>query len=107
MPRTLFWPVLLAAVSILVTTAIRAFETPWVWNFDQCIALAALACVPIGIVRWGLIWKQSGLEGVKSKISTFQAELESPRARINHRWYLVFWIVVAVALVVYFNLKQN
>lgn len=107
MQRTLFWLICLVAVWQVAMTTIRAFEMPWVWNLNQCIAAMILVFVPISIVRWGLIWRQAGLEGVKSKISAFEAEIETPRARKNFRWSLVFWVAVAIALVVYFNMKQN
>jgi hypothetical protein len=88
-------------------TAIRAFETPWTWNLYQCLAAIILCSVPVGIVRWGLLWKRTGIEGVKAKMAAFETEIETPRARQNFRWSLVFWIVVALALVIYFNMRQN
>jgi hypothetical protein len=84
--------------------ALGAFSTPWAWTSDQLL-FAVLCSVWIAVLAvWGTIWARGGTEAVKERWALMQKQ--SPRSKKSFLISLIFWIVVAVALVVYFNVTS-
>jgi hypothetical protein len=99
-----YWVACLIAVWQLITSAIRAFSGPWVWNVDQCLTVFFAICLIALLVLWARIWKRGGMALVKATWT------ETDRGRVPSKkvfgFSLVFWIFVAIGLVVFFSMRQ-
>jgi hypothetical protein len=104
---------LLIAVAILgwgaVAQAVRAFSVPWNGKFDQWIAILNIVVVAAFSLTiwglWGLAWWRGGMAGVRA-YEAERREIFAVGPGLSKKFYAmswVFWIVVAIALVVYFH----
>lgn len=95
------------ALAVLLAVS-RAFSQPWQLNFDQISLIFLLAAIILAIASWLFRWRRYGTEGVKQRWRTFDegvtAELSNgPEFRRN----LIFWIMVAILLVIISNVTQH
>ncbi len=106
MSGTWRWVTLAFVALLLIGSAFQAFAVPWTWTRSQWLVLIYGICICIAVGRWGLIWLQEGTSGVKSRWSAVSQQL---RTRRSENFYLLsvgFWIVVAIGLVVAFNILK-
>ncbi len=106
MQGKLFWVIWLLVGCQLIWTAIRAFASPWVWNPYQCLTLVFLLCLPVGAAWLGLMWQRDGMGGIKTRIASLEAAMETPGSVIALRWNVAFWIVAGVLVFAYFRMEQ-
>jgi hypothetical protein len=88
---------------VIITTAIRAFWVPWTWNVVQWEFVIVLALVSVGPLMWGYIWMRGGSEAVEVRRAALRTAAAKPLSKRFYTWSLLFWIAVALALVVLFN----
>jgi hypothetical protein len=104
------WRLLIFAAIFLwicITTAMRAFATPWTWNLDQGLFIWLALCVALAAGVWVMVWLRGGNEAVAVR---WKRTLESTAAGMAGKrfWrYLGFWICVAVVLVFVFTLTRR
>ena len=104
---------LLTAVAILVwgavAYAVRAFSVPWNGKIDQWTAIlnivvvAGLALTAWGL--WGIAWWRGGMAGLRA-YEAERREVFADSPGLSKKFYAMswaFWIVVAIAAVVYFH----
>ena len=97
------WVAYIVVGWVLIGTGIRAFWVPWTWNVVQWEFLFLLALVSIGPAMWGYIWMRGGVEAVEARRIALRAAAAKPLPKGFFTWSLLFWIAVALALVVLFN----
>lgn len=89
---------------LIITTAIRAFWVPWTWNAVQWEFVILLALVSVGPAMWGYIWVRGGSEAIEARRAAVRAAAAAkPLSKRFYTLSLLFWIAVALALVVLFN----
>lgn len=97
--------VILAAVMLGMS---RAFARPWRWDFSQIEFAVLLGAIVLAVASWGIRWWLYGTEGVKQRWNKFDRGVATelgnrPKMRRN----FIFWIVIAIALVIYFNMTHQ
>ena len=90
-----------------VRITFAAFYVPWRWTIDQCLLVFMLLCVASVLGFWAVLWQRKGIVAVKEQWALRQQRMAAPLDFKANRWNLVFWIVVALALVVFFNEFQR
>lgn len=103
MTSSLRWVAWVIVGWLVITTAIRAFWVPWTWNAVQWEFVILLALVSVGPAMWGYIWVRGGSEAVEARRAALRAAAAKPLSKRFYAWSLLFWIAVALALVVLFN----
>lgn len=101
--------VLVLCVAFLVLYWRKALSVPWTWTFDQVFAAGLLIAVSVGIVGWGRLWWLGGYPAVNSSLTVLGKQLSASQPLFTFKTMLLnilFWIVVAVALVFVFNWLQ-
>jgi len=88
-------------------TTVSAFSVPWNWTLDQCLFLFFAACVIFASGFWALIWLRGGADAVKERWSFNQQQNARSLNKKFFLWSLLFWIAVAIALVLLFNFLQH
>jgi len=87
---------------------IMAFREPWRSSFDQWEAIFFATLLFLVVAFWGHLWLREGNAGVKSRLVFLSKEsARFPLNRRQFRFALVFWIVVALALVAFFNFMET
>jgi hypothetical protein len=104
-PRISWWRWLTYAVSALVVlrTTFRATYYPWAWTTDQVLFVGFLVVATLLLFVWW--WR--GSEGFDDTFAKARALRANSEYKSINRWSYAFWIAVAVALVVYFNMKTG
>jgi hypothetical protein len=72
---------------------------PWGWTFERSYFVVIAALVVFVVVRWSLAWFRDGNEGVKAQWRRFSEYSPSPNTR---RKNLIFWLVIFIALLIFF-----
>jgi hypothetical protein len=97
------------ATTVIAGAAIRAFSMPWHGTADQWLVVFVSLCLIGLLITWGYIWARHGRAGLKERWK-LRRERFANAAPISTRflaWGLVFWIAVAVALVIFFNMTSH
>ena len=84
-----------------------AFYVPWSWTVYQCLLVFMLLCAVSAVGFWAFLWQREGTAAVKERWALRQQRWAAPLDFKARRWNLVFWIAVAVVLVVIFNMVQR
>lgn len=103
----MFWVIWLLVGCQLVWTAMRAFQLPWTWNAYQTITALFLACLAVGAVRLGLLWQREGVGGLRTRMASLEAAMETPGSTIALRWNIAFWVVAGALVFAYFRMEQG
>jgi hypothetical protein len=89
----------------------RAFSKPWQGTSDQWTTLIVAACLLVVAGMAFSIWSRHGLAGLRKWVEARQAARraywESGAWRHQRISALLFWIGVALLLVVWFNTQQK
>jgi len=100
------WPVWLFAAWTVIKIAVRAFSAPWTWTGDQQFFAFLAVAIILGLAIWAVIWKREGLAGVKDRLAKMHRPFDAqPKKTVLLNFAI--WIAVAIALVLFFNLKQH
>lgn len=91
---------------LLALNAPLALSAPWTWSNTQVLTLFYAACVGIGIGGWVSIWLRRGTGGIKGRWNGAPPHVKL-LSRKFYSWSLVFWIAVAIGLVVFFNIVDG
>lgn len=102
-----YWLIYVLFGWYLIRTTISAFVVPWSWTIDQILFIFLMICLTIAIGFWAAVWRRGGVAAVKVQWESNWKQLDRPRNETLYRWSLLFWILVAVGLVIYFNLNQH
>jgi len=103
----LFWLIWALVGCQLVWTAVRAFQAPWVWNAYQAITALFFAGLALAAARLGLLWQREGMGGLRTRMASLEAAMETPGSAIALRWNFAFWIVVGVLVFAYFHMEAQ
>ena len=103
----MFWVIWLLVGCQFVWTAIRAFQAPWVWNPYQAITVLFFVGLAAGAVWLGLTCQREGVGGLRTRIASLEAAMESPGSTIALRWNIAFWVVAGVMVLAYFRMEQQ
>jgi len=101
------WLIYPVALLIIIRTALAAFSVPWRWTQDQVFFLFLIFCVVVGLGSWIVIWMRGGTAAVKARWTARQARMDAAFSSKAMSRNLLFWILVAVALVIEFNVSQH
>jgi hypothetical protein len=101
------WLIWVMVALIMLRTAIVAFRAPWTWNPDQCLVTILAAAILIVAVWWAYIRTRYGAEGFRERWTARRRRLAAPLPKNFYSWSLAFWIVVALGLVVFFNVMEK
>jgi hypothetical protein len=101
------WLIYLLIAWQVVRASISAFVNPWRWSADQClfILFVGVGCLWAG--TWLFIWIKDGSAGVRRYRTLRQEKWNKAMNPKIFQWSLLFWVVVAIALVVVFNISQH
>ena len=88
-------------------TTLAAFSVPWSWTLDQCLFVFFIMCAAFVLGFWAFLWQRGGTAAVKERWALIQQRRDAPLNKKAFRWSLVFWIAIAVVLVVIFNVFQR
>jgi hypothetical protein len=87
---------------------VRAFSVPWVWNLYQCVLVFLGVCLALALASWGFRWAKFGTQDVGEQWNSLWEKVGTVQTHKPTRTRnLAIWIVVALALVFYFNWKQT
>jgi hypothetical protein len=103
----MFWLIWLLMGCQLVWTAMRAFQLPWTWNDYQAITALFFAALAIGAAWLGLLWQREGVGGLRTRMASLEAAMETPGSAIALRWNLTFWLIAGVLVFAYFRMEQQ
>jgi len=103
----MFWLIWLLVGCQFVWTSIRAFQAPWTWNAYQTITALFFACLAVGAVRLGLLWQREGVGGLRTRMASLEAAMETPGSTIALRWNIAFWVVAGALVFAYFRMEQG
>ena len=103
----LFWVIWLLVGCQLVWTAMRAFQSPWAWNAYQVITALFLAALVVGAVRLAQLWQREGVGGVRTRMASLEATMETPGSAVALRWNLAFWLVAGALVFAYFLMEPR
>jgi hypothetical protein len=102
------WVWIFGLLAAGVLAVLRVPAGPWGWDFNHLSLVFLLAAIFLALASWFVRWMLYGTEGVTQRWNKFGDGLTSElRNRAKMRRYLSFWILVAVALVIYFNITQK
>ena len=106
--KTRFVIICVTLLGVFAETAIKAFSTPWVWNFDQFALVIFGGCLVLGLAAWGFRWMKFGTQGVQEQWTSLWERVDAllTDKQVRVRNYAI-WIIVALALFLYFNWKQS
>jgi hypothetical protein len=86
--------------------AVQALSIPWTWNGSQLLLIFFLGLVGCIAGWWAIIWFRGGSEAVKRRWKfPYEGQAVSPSSEATGFDYL-FWIVIAVLLVLIFYFMQ-
>ena len=98
----------LGILAAVVLAVLRISAGPWTWDFIHFSLVFLLAAIFLALASWAVRWVRYGTEGVTQRWNKFGDGLTAELGnKAKMRRYLVFWIMVAVALVIYFNMTQQ
>jgi hypothetical protein len=103
----LFWLIWLLVGCQLVWTAIRAFQSPWTWNPYQAITALFFAALVLGGLWLALLWQREGTGGIRTRMASLEAAMETPGSAVALRWNVAFWIVAGALVFAYFRMEPN
>jgi hypothetical protein len=89
----------------LVSSAIDAFSTPWLWNLDQCFTALMGVSLTILLVLWAVVWKRGGMALVRARWAAAERGRRGPSKTV-FAFSLVFWIFAAVGMTIFFYMRQ-
>jgi len=101
------WLLWVGGLLIALRIILRAFSSPWDWNSDQWLFAELVFCVVAVAAVWGFVWLRGGKEGVRAHWARMQARASVPMNPKLFRRGLMFWILVAIALVFVFQMMQR
>jgi hypothetical protein len=101
------WLIYLFAVLVVIRTAVTAFSAPWIWNPEQIFFAFLMFSVAVGLGSWILIWLRGGTAAVKAHWAARQERLNASLTTKSLSHSLWFWIVLAVGLVILFNVARH
>jgi hypothetical protein len=102
-----FWFTCIIAVGVLISTSIKAFSVPWRWTQDQIAAVILWTIYGSAAFKWAIIWRRDGYSGVREKWKALSRETTAVLAKPMLTWSVLFWVVIAMLLVFYFNWQQQ
>jgi hypothetical protein len=100
------WLGYLVSAVFLINTGISAFSTAWSWTSTQLLFVILGIGLTFVVGSWAVIWLRGGTAALKAQWALRQERIKTPLSRKTFVWSLLFWILVAVALVIYFNMTQ-
>jgi hypothetical protein len=65
-----------------------------------------LLVLAMGTVWLALLWQREKQDGIRRRMTEFEAELEAPGSAAALRWNLAFWLVAGVLVFAYFRMEQ-
>jgi hypothetical protein len=102
------WVWICGILTAVVVSILQVSPGPWSWDFSHISLIFLLTAVLLAITSWVVRWMRYGTEGVTQRWNKFGDGLSAELGKQSKmRSYLVFWIVVALALVIYFNMTQQ
>src|SRR3569623_3768857 len=101
------WLIYLLAVLVVIQTAVTAFSVPWIWNQEQIFFVFLMFSVAVGLGSWILIWLRGGAAAVIAHWVGRQERLNESLTAKSLSHSLWFWLVLAVALVILFNVARR
>jgi hypothetical protein len=107
MSRKWFWLAYALLAWQFAKTTVSAFSVPWSWALDQLLFVFYVLCGAIVLGFWAFTWQRGGTEAVKARWAQRQQRMAAPLNKKAFRWSLVFWITVAIVLVIIFNVMQR
>lgn len=102
-----FWLIWLLVGCQFVWTAVRAFQAPWVWNPYQLITALFFTALAAGLAWLALTGQREGLGGLRTRIASLEAAMETPGSALALRWNIAFWIVAGALVFAYFRMEQQ
>jgi hypothetical protein len=103
----LFWVIWLLVGCQLVWTAVRAFQLPWTWNLYQLLTMVFFAALAAGIAWLALTCQREGIAGLRTRIASVEAAMETPGSALALRWNIAFWIVAGALVFAYFRMEAQ
>lgn len=101
------WLIYAIVVWQFVRATIAAFVVPWRWNADQCIFLLFAFAICFSAATWLFVWIRGGSAGLRQYQLVRNERWSKSLNPKLFRWSLLFWIVVAMVLVVFFNFVRT
>jgi hypothetical protein len=101
------WVLYVLVVWQFAATTFRAFHEPWTWTANQYYFVIFAVASAIGVGSWAFVWLRGGAPAVKARWMSFNQARETQSSKRFFRMSLVFWIIIALALVFVFNLVQR
>ncbi|MEO8895163.1 MAG: hypothetical protein ABI450_04720 [Rhizomicrobium sp.] len=101
------WLIYLLAALVFVRAAVSAFSAPWIWTSDQIFFVFLLFSIAVGLGSWIVIWLRGGTAAVKAHWAARQERMQASFTGKSLTRNLWFWLLIAVALVIFFNLAQR
>ncbi len=103
----LFWVIWLLVGCQFVWTAIRAFQSPWVWNPYQLLTVLFFASLAIGAAWLIVTCQRKGVGGLRARIASLEASMETPGSALALRWNVAFWVVAGALVFAYFRMEPS
>ena len=93
----------------LLTTTFWALHEPWRWTGNQVLFVFFLACLGFVALFWGITWMRGGDLAIRERWALVRQGVKNTPSQSPKffGWSLVFWIAVALALTVYFNMAHR
>src|SRR4051812_28742564 len=101
------WLLYLIVGWVAAKTTLSAFSAPWSWTLDQCLFVFLVLCAVFVLAQWVLTWQRGGMAAVKERWAFNRQQRSAPLDKKIYYWSLLFWVAVAVALILVFNLVQR
>ena len=103
----LFWLIWLLVGCQFVWTAVRAFQSPWTWNPYQLLTGLFFAGLVAGAVWLALTCQREGVGGLRTRMASLEAAMETPGSTIALRWNIAFWVVAGALVFAYFRMEPQ
>jgi hypothetical protein len=102
------WVWIFGILAAVVLAMLRVSSGPWSWDFSHISLIFLLTSILLAIASWIVRWMRYGTEGVTQRWIKFGDGLTGEyRKGPKMRRYLIFWIAVTIALVIFFNVTQQ
>jgi hypothetical protein len=98
-----WWLVYALVAWQFITISFWALYLPWTWTTEQFLFVGIVVLA----VLWAFAWWRRGTAGIKDTLAKARRLRSDPSNKSAFRWNLIFWIAVALALVVYFNMTGH
>jgi hypothetical protein len=90
-----------------IMTGYTSFHQPWMWTTVQLLFVFSATCLAIVVVAWSFVWWRGGTPALKARSALIRNNACAPRSKRWGFWNFLFWVIIAVALVLFFNWQQQ